>query len=224
MTTLAILTADVISYSTYDSAEFVAEIPRFIEASEERIWFFTQGPWFRRGQVGVMTSGNQYLQLPDDFLAASSVAITMPLTGEIVYLLNKDVEYIREVYPVPTATGVPFCYAQFDADEDDTTIIIGPTPDAAYVTSLNYFYRPASLTSSPSDVDGTWLSNHAYDTLLYGALSESAVWLKKAAGIDSMGDTYEQRFIVGLQGLKNLGESRDRKDTYRSGEKRKAEA
>lgn len=222
MTTLATLTADIQSYTTYDSDEFVAAIPSFIRASEERIWFFTQGPWFRRGQVGSMTAGNQYLQLPSDFLAASSVAITVPLTGETIYLLNKDVEYIREVYPIPTATGVPFCYAQFDADEDDTTIIIGPTPDLSYVTQLNYFYRPASLTDDPAD--GTWLSNHAYDTLLYGCLSESANWLKKAAGIDSMGDTYEQRFIVGLQGLKNLGESRDRKDTYRGGEKRKPEA
>ena len=112
----------------------------------------------------------------------------------------------------------------FDADEDDTTIIVGPTPAASYSCQLNYFYKPQSLTSSPSDTTGTWLSINAYDTLLYGALSESANYLKKTAGIDSMGDTYEQRFIVGLQGLKNLGESRDRKDTYRSGEKRKAEA
>lgn len=222
MTTLAQMTSDIELYTSYDEAEFVAEIPRFIKSSEERCFFFISGlPMFRKAQTGVLTSGNPYLQLPDDFLAASSVMITIPVTLESRFLLNKDVEYIREVYPVATATGVPFCYALFDADEDDTTIIIGPTPGAAYAVQLNYFCVPTSLVDQPS---GTWLSEHAYDTLLYGALSESSNYLKKNAGVDNMGDTYEQRFLIGLQGLKNLGESRDRKDTYRSGEKRKAEA
>lgn len=222
MATLAELTADIESYTTYSSDEFIAEIPRFIESAEERIFYFVQLPNFRRAQTGTLTSGNPYLQLPDDFLAASSVMITVPVTLESIFLLNKDVEYIRQVYPVTTTTGVPFCYALFDADADDTTILIGPTPNAAYDVQLNYFYQPASLTANPAG--GTWLSNHAYDTLLYGCLSEASNWMKKVAGIDNMGDTYEQRFIAGMAALKNLGESRDRKDTYRSGEKRKAEA
>jgi len=219
VTTLAQATADVISYSTYDSDEFVAEIPRFIQASEERIFFFVQLPYFREAQTGTMTQGNPYLQLPTGFLAAAGLSIQTATGWK--FLLNKDVEYIREVYPDETEEGEPFCYAQFDVNGGETNIIIGPTPDDSYPCQLNYFYRPTSLVDSPT---GTWLSQNAYDTLLYGALAESAVWLKKAAGIDSMGDTYEQRFIVGLQGLKNLGESRDRKDTYRSGEKRKPEA
>lgn len=221
MATLAALTADIQAYVTYDNDEFDAEIPRFIKAAEERIWYFVQLPFFRRAQTGTMTSGNPYLQLPDDFLAASSLSITIPVTLETVFLLNKDVEYIREVYPYAATTGVPFCYALFDADEDDTTIIIGPTPGASYACQLNYFYRPASLVDQPT---GTWLSEHAYDTLLYGALSESSNYLKRNAGIDNMGDTYETRFVAGLAALKNLGESRDRKDTYRSGEKRRPEA
>lgn len=222
MTTLAAMTADIESYVTYDSAEFTAEIPRFIQAAEERCWYFIQGlPYFRKAQTGTLTSGNPYLQLPSDFLASSSLSITIPVTLETVFLLNKDVEYIREVYPFAATTGVPFCYALFTADEDDTTIIIGPTPGASYACQLNYFYKPDSLVT---DTSGTWLSINAYDTLLYGALSESSNWLKRNAGIDNMGETYETRFVAGLAGLKNLGESRDRKDTYRSGEKRKAEA
>ena len=220
MVTLAQMTDDILAYTTYDADDFVAEIPRFIQQSETRVWFFVQLPFFRKSQIGAMTSGNPYLQLPSDFLAPSSLMITIPVTLESRFLLNKDVEYIREVYPVATSTGVPFAYALFDADADDTTIIIGPTPNANYVTQLNYFYSPPSLVDEPT---GTWLSENAYDTLLYGALAESAVFLKKNAGIDSMGDTYEQRFVAGLAALKNLGESRDRKDTYRSGEKRKAE-
>lgn len=221
MTTLAVLTADMESYSTYDAPEFIAEIPRFIQASEEKIWFFVQLPFFKKAQTGNMTAGNQYLQLPSDFLAPASLAIIDPVTGAYSYLLNKDVEYIREVYPTPSATGVPFAYALFDVDDLTTTIIIGPTPDLSYDAALNYYYKPPSLVDVPT---GTWLSQNAYNALLYGALAESAIWLKKNAGIDQMGDVYSQEFLVALQGLKNLGESRDRKDTYRGGEKRKAEA
>ena len=220
MTTYATLLSDVQSYTSYDAADFVAEIPTFIRSAEERIFFLTQIPVFKKAQTGTMTSGNAYLQLPADFLAPASVSIDTGANGW-KFLLNKDVEYIREVYPVVATTGEPVVYALFDADEDDTTILIGPTPNSGFTTQLNYFFRPISLTT---DTGGTWLSNHAYDTLLYGTLSESANFLKKVAGIDNMGDTYEQRFIAGLAALKNLGESRDRKDTYRSGEKRKTEA
>lgn len=218
MSTLATLTADVLLYTSYDDSDFVAEIPRFIQNTEELIFLTVQAPFFRAAQTGAMTSGNPYLTLPNGFLAASSLSIETADGWK--FLLNKDVEYIREVYPDATDTGEPFCYAQFDADPDNTTIIIGPTPDAAYPAQLNYFFQPDSLVDSPT---GTWLSNNAYRVLLYGTLSESSNYLKRVAGIDNMGDTYGQEFLVGLQGLKNLGESRDRKDTYRSGEKRKAE-
>ncbi len=164
----------------------------------------------------MFTISNQYLELPSDFLAAASLAITV--NSEYIVLLNKDVSYIRAVYPNPSTTGVPTCYAMFD----DNTIIVGPTPAAAYATELDYFYRPASLTEGAGG-GTTWLSTNAYNTLLMGALAEAGVWLKKERGIDAMADTYEQRFLVGLQGLRNLGETRDRKDTYRSGEKRGAE-
>ena len=208
---------DLSLYTTYTDPDFVAEFPRFIKAAEERIFYFVTLPNFQRNVTGNFTSGNGYLQLPADFLAAASLAVIVPVTGEYRYLLPKDVSYIREVYPFPATTGVPEVYSLFTADEDDTTILVGPTPNAALATQLNYFYKPISLVDQPT---GTWLSVNAYDTLLYGALSESAVYLKRASGIDSMGDTYEQRFLVGLQGLKNLGETRDKKDTYRNGEKR----
>lgn len=217
MTTLATLTSDVESWTTYDDPAFIAAIPTFIQNTETRVFMFVQLPWDNRAVTGNFTASNGYLQLPDDFLAPASLAIIMPVTGEYRYLLPKDVSYIREVYPFPATTGVPEVYSLFTADEDDTTILVGPTPDLAYNCQLNYFRQPASLVDQPT---GTWLSEHDYQTLLYGVLSEAASWLKKTAGIDSMGDTYEQRFLVGLQGLKNLGETRDKKDTYRNGEKR----
>ncbi len=219
MSTLTELTDAVLSYTTYDADDFVAMIPTFIRNTEEQVFFTVQAPFFRAAATGSMTLGNPYLTLPTGFLAASSLSIDLGVAGW-KFLLNKDVEYIREVYPVATATGEPFCYAQFDADPDNTTIIIGPTPNAAFATQMNYFFKPESLVDLPT---GTWLSVNAYKTLLYGTLVESANWLKRVAGIDTMADTYSQEFLIGLQGLKNLGESRDRKDTYRSGEKRKPE-
>ncbi len=222
MTTLAQTILDVEAYTTYDDTTFVAQIPSFIRACEERVFYFVGGlPMFRKAQTGNMTLGNPYLQLPSDFLAPSSLSIDTGGTTGWKFLLNKDVEYIREVYPVIATTGEPFAYALFDLNSDDTTIIIGPTPDQSYSTQLNYFYKPASLVDSPT---GTWLSENAYNCLLYGTLAEASTFMKRNAGIDQMGDTYDQRFLIELQGLKNLGESRDRKDTYRSGEKRKAEA
>jgi len=218
--TLANITADIESYTTYTSADFIAQIPTFIQESEERIWYVIQLPNFKRGQTGTLTIGNPYLALPGDFLAPASLAVIDPITGDYTYLLNKDVSYIRQVWPNPATTATPSAYSLFDADVNNTAILMGPSPDKTYSVELNYFYRPGSLVDNPS---GTWLSEFAYDALLYGALSESANWMKKTAGIDSMGDTYEARFVSACAALKNLGEGRDRKDTYRGGELRHAE-
>lgn len=218
MATLAQLTADIIGFTTYEDPDFVATIPTFIKNAEEQTWFVVQLPAFRDAQTGTMTQGNPYLTLPTGFLAASSLSVRT-LEGW-KFLLNKDVEYIREVWPDETEEGEPFAYAQFEA-AGNTTIIIGPTPDDSYQTQLNFFFKPESLVDSPA---GTWLSVNAYKCLLYGSLVEASTYMKRNGGVDNMADTYSQEFLVALQGLKNLGESRDRKDTYRSGEKRKSEA
>lgn len=221
MGTLDDMRADIVSYTTYDETDFLAQRDNFIRAAEERIFYTIQLPNFRKNVTGSFTASNQYLELPSDFLAPASLAVILT-TGDYVYLLNKDVNFIREAYPNPTVTGVPSHYALFDADASNTSIIVGKTPDQSYAAELHYFYRPASLADGGGS-GTTWLSVHAYNTLLYGALDEAATWMKKNAGIDNMGDTYAQRFLMGLQGLKNLGEARDRKDTYRGGEKRMPE-
>ena len=219
--TLGDLKADILSYTTYEDPDFLAMRNSFIRSAEERIWYVVQLPFFKKNVTGAMTAGNPYLQLPDDFLAPESLAITV--SSEYRFLLNKDVNYIREVYPNPSTTGVPTCYALFTADNDDTTILVGPTPTASYASELHYYYRPASITTGDDDANTTWLSEHAYDTLRYGALAEAANWMKRTSGIDVMGDEYEKRFALGVKGLQTLGEARDRKDTYRGGEKRRPE-
>lgn len=207
---------DLEEYTNYDDTDFVAKFPTFVQAAEERIWFLVQIPDFQANVTGVFVSGSPYLELPSDFLAAGSLAVINTGTLEFSYLLNKDSNYIREIYPVAATSGLPRFYGLFDA----ATIIVGPTPNANYAAELQYYYRPASLTFGNDTANTTWLSENAYNTLLYGALSEASNYLKKTQGIDDMGGEYEKRFVLGLQGLKNLGESRDQKDTYRSGEKR----
>lgn len=113
MTTLAQLTADTIEWTTYDDADFVASIPTFIRLTEELAWFTVQLPAYRDSQVGTMTAGNPYLTLPTGFLTASSLSIQTDEGWK--FLLNKDVEYIREVWPDDTEEGEPFAYAQFEA-------------------------------------------------------------------------------------------------------------
>lgn len=218
MTTLAQITADIELYSTYDDPDFIAEIPRFIKSSEEKIWYIVGNlPTMQRSVTGNFTASNPYLQLPADFLACASLA-TISALGVFTYLLPKDVSYIRECYPNPATTGNPIVYSLFSAGSGDTTILVAPTPSLSYSSELNYFYKPASLVDEPT---GTWLSINAYNALLYGALAESALYLKDAAGIDSMGDKYEKQFVVALQALKNLAETRDKMDTYRNSEQRR---
>jgi len=215
--TLADMTSDVQSYTEYADSGFVAMIPSFIRSTEERIWYFVQLPFFRRNVTGAFTSGDRYLQLPADFMAAESLA-TITAAGVYAFLLNKDVNYIREVYPDPTVTGVPAVYGVFSASSTDTTIIVAPTPSSALSTELHYFYKPSSLADAGSS-GTTWLSVNAYDTLLYGTLSEAANWMKKSAGVDTMADTYEQRFLLGLKNLQELGSARDRSGEVRQPER-----
>lgn len=208
---------DLVTYTTYESDEFLAARPTFVQAAEERIFYFVQLPFFQQNATSAFTAGIPYIQLPNDFLAADAFTVTDG-SGEVSTLLNKDSNYIREVYPSASTQGLPRFYGLFN----DTTAIVGPTPDDDYDVELSYYYRPASLVNADTS-NTTWLSINAYNTLLYGALSEAANFLKKTQGIDDMGSTYEQRFVLGLQGLKNLGEARDQKDTYRSGTKRMPE-
>jgi hypothetical protein len=150
MATYAETTAAILEYTQNDNTDFIARVPDFIRASEERISYFVQLPNFRKAQTGTFTASNAYLQLPADFLAPASLALVQA-AGPYVYLINTDVSFIRETYPNPATTGEPRHYALFDADEDDTVILVGPTPDLSYETQLNYFYRPASLVDAGSN-------------------------------------------------------------------------
>jgi len=198
-------------YTENDESTFVSNIPLFIRLAEERILKSVQLNLFQKNQFGNMTSGNEYLAAPSDFLAPFSLSIDV--SGDKEFLLFKDLDFVQSYNPDATTTGQPKYYAQFDVDN----VIIAPTPDANYTVDIHYLYRPASLTAG-SDSGTSWLSENAEITLLYAALVEAYTFMK---GEPNLLMLYNQRFMEGLSRLKNLGEAQETMDEYRYGTLRK---
>lgn len=181
---------------------FVNNLDTIIGLAEDRILKNVQLPDFRKNVTGAMTASDPYLGIPTDFLAPYSMAID---NSGFEYLIIKDVNVIRAVYPDSASTGVPRYYAIWD----DDFFIVGPTPDSNYSTELHYFYRPESIATAGS----SWLGTHAESTLLAACLLESYIFLK---GDPDLMQKYEQTFKETLQELKLLAEGRNRTDQYRS--------
>jgi hypothetical protein len=157
------------AYTENTEADFVANIPVFVQQAEERIFNSVQFPSLRSNVTGATTTNNKYLQCPTDFLAVYSLAI-ISASGEYEYLLNKDVNFIRQAYPQPTDTGLPRYYALFGPRSDnpaELTFILGPTPDAAYGAELHYFFYPPSIVQSPVAAVGTITGGSAYTAGTY---------------------------------------------------------
>lgn len=185
------------------------QIDRFIRNAEERIYNSAQLLTLRRNVTGNCTPNNKYLTMPSDWLAAYSVAVVDGVTGEYEYLLDKDVNFIRQAYPSPTSYGKPKYYALFDKD----TFILGPTPDQGYLVEMHYFYYPPSIVDSGT----SWLGDNFETALLYGCLLEAATFMKSDADvIADYGKKYTESMIL----LKRLSEGKNRSDMYRNGEVR----
>ena len=202
--TYATLKSTVQDYCETSETTFVNDLPTFIQEAEERILKNVELPVFRKNVTGTATASNTYLSTPTDFLAPYSLAVSS--SGSYSYLLFKHVSFIRDYTPNPTTTGLPKYYALFD----DTTFLLGPTPDSNYTFELHYKYRPASLTAG-AESGTTWLSDNAPDALLYGTLTEAATFLKTPEEIGN----YQQRFDMALAALKKLGEGYGARDELR---------
>ena len=188
----------------------------FTEQAEKRIYNTVQIPSLRKNVTGVTTASNKYLQCPLDFLSTFSLAVIDSTTGAYTFLLNKDVNFIREAYPKPTSTGAPKHYAIFGPRSDneaELTFILGPTPNAAYSTELHYFYYPESIVTASN----TWLSDNYDPALLYGTLVEAYTYMK---GEQDMIVLYNTKLGEALTQLKRLGDGLERQDAYRSGQAR----
>ena len=203
ITTYAGLTAAIQAYTEVDETTFVDNIPTFVQNTERLVNNIVQLPAFRKNVTGSCTASFPYLTLPTDFLATFSVAV-VGQNASYEYLLNKDVNYIREAYPFPGTTGQPMYYSIFDAN----TYILGPTPDFEYTIELHYFAYPTSIVTAGS----TWLSNNYPNVLLWGSLVEAYTYLK---GETDLLQAYEQKFQEAMGPLKQLSDGKDREDNYR---------
>ena len=202
------------SAATLTSTE---QVNTFITQAEQRIYNTIQFPSLRANVTGTLTANNKYLACPADFLAVYSMAVINADTS-YTYLLNKDVNFIREAYPTPTDTGTPAYYALFgpvSTNEAELTFILGPTPDAAYSMELHYFYYPESITTTASGT--TWLGDNIDSVLLYGSLVEGYTFMKGEADVIAF---YEKKYQDAMMLAKRLGDGMERRDAYRSGQAR----
>ena len=209
----------VIAVSDYCENTFpTVDMDIMIKQAEQRIYNSVQISNLRKNVTGTITSGNKYLSAPDDFLSTYSLAVYPTAGGDYLYLLNKDVNFMRDAYPNPTDTGKPKHYAIFgpqSADVRELTFILGPTPDAAYNAELHYYYYPESITT----VSGgrTWLGDNFDSALLNGTMLEAIAYMK---GEPDLVTLYKDRYESAIFLLKNLGDGKQRMDAYRDGQVR----
>ena len=202
------------AYTENTEADFVAEIPVFVTQAEQRIYNSVQFPSIRKNVTGSMTTNNKYLQCPTDFLATYSLAV-INASGEYEYLLNKDVNFIRQAYPQPTDTGIPKYYALFGPRSDNAaelTFILGPTPDSGYSSELHYYFYPPSISVAPYT---SWLGDNFDTVLLYGSLVEAYTYMKGEQDIMAF---YNAKYQEALGLAKRLGDGLERGDAYRDGQ------
>jgi hypothetical protein len=201
------------------------QLNTFITQAEQRIFNTVQFPSLRKNVTGVTANGNKYLSCPSDFLSSFSLAV-IDATGAYEYLLNKDVNFIRQAYPTPTDTAIPKYYALFGPTTtndpspvitNELSFILGPTPDAAYNVELHYYYYPESITTVASGQ--TWLGDNFDSVLLYGSLVEAYTFMKGEQDIIA---GYNQKYMEALAMAKRLGDGLERSDAYRSGQYREA--
>jgi hypothetical protein len=217
----AALSAAIQAYTENTEADFVANIPVFVTQAEQRIYNTVQFPSIRKNMTGVVSTTSTYLSAPDDYLASYSLAV-IDADGNYEYLLNKDVNFIRQAYPKATDIGLPKYYALFGPTVSGSTItteltfILGPKPDANYTVELHYYYYPQSITVAPFT---TWLGDNFDSVLLYGSLVEAYTYMK---GEQDMMALYNGKYQEALALAKRLGDGMERQDAYRSGQYRQA--
>ena len=210
------------AYTENTEANFIAQIPVFVQQAEQRIYNTVQFPSLRKNMTGVVSLTTPYLSAPNDYLATYSLAV-IDADGNYEYLLNKDVNFIRQAYPKATDTGLPKYYALFGPTVSGATIsnelsfLLGPKPDANYDVELHFYYYPESITTAASGQ--TWLGDNFDSVLLYGSLVEAYTYMKGEADVMAL---YNTKYQEALMLAKRLGDGMERQDAYRSGQYRQA--
>ena len=208
--TLKINIQDIVENSFTDE-----QLAMFTQQAEQLIYNTVQLPSLRKNVTGVLTASNKYLSAPADFLSVFSLAV-IDGTGRYEYLLNKDVNFIRQAYPNPTSVGLPKYYAIFgpnSGDDTELSLLLGPTPNSAYNVELHYFYYPESIVTAGQ----SWLGDNFDSALLNGALLQALRFIKGEGDMIAM---YDKLYLQAVMLLKQLGDGKLRQDAYRSGQTR----
>lgn len=204
--TYAQIASLVQNYTENSDSTFVTNIATFTALAEKRIYNSVYIPALRKQDTSVaMVSGTNTVAMPSDWLATLSIAVVTPVTLLQTYLINKDIEFIREAYPTSSVTGVPVHYAVFST----TQILLGPTPNANFATDIQYYYYPTSIVTAST----SWIGNNFEHLLLYGVLREAAIYMKSE---EDMITYYESKYQEALGQLLQMGEGKDRRDAYRN--------
>ena len=190
-------------YTQNYSSEFVAAIPEIVKLAEDRIYQSVQIPSLKKNSTSAFISGNKYLAQPNDFLAPYSMAVKSA-SGVYSYMLEKEVGFINEAYPNPSATGIPRYYAIFT----DDTFVVAPTPNANLEVELHYFYEPESIVTAGT----SWLGDNVESVLFYGSLVEAYTYMKGEADLIAL---YRGRYDESIARLKMLGEGMGKRDNFR---------
>lgn len=200
------LVALVKNYLEVDETTFNDNIDQFVKLAEEEIYRAVQLKDLRKNATSAFTASDQYLGLPNDFLAPYSIALD---NNGYVFLDQKDVNFIREAYPSASSTGVPKYYAMFD----DDTLIVAPTPGSNYTVEMHYYYKPASIVNATT----SWVGDNAENALLFGTILQAYIYLKGDQDVIAM---YKEKYDTAIRDLTILQEGRANKDTYRKPNKR----
>lgn len=204
------LVAAIQDYTQNEETSFVSNIPTFVEQAEERLNRSIMVPELRKNVTAATTNGNFYLARPEDFISVFSLSV-VDSSGDYSFLLDKDVNFIREAYPASSTSGLPKYYAQFDGDYggDSGNFILGPTPDDNYTVELHYYYDPPSIVTTGT----SWYGDNAESALLYGSLIEAYTYMKGEADLIQL---YTTRYSEALGQLTGV-QIRSSTDEYRDG-------
>lgn len=208
--TLTTLKQAIQDYVVEADTTFVSNLDNMIRMAEDRILKHpnVQIPDFRKNVTGNCTADEQYLGIPDDFLAPYSLAVDDGGGDGLDFLIFKNVAFIREAYPLVSGSGTPRYYGIWD----DEFFILGPTPAGNYAVELHYFHKPDSITVTQDET--SWLGTHAESALFYACLVEAYVFLKGDADLMA---AYKERMMEAMQEVGILSEGRNTTDEYRSG-------
>ena len=204
------LVAAIKDYTQNEETSFVSNIPTFVRQSEERLNRSIMVPELRKNVTALTSNGGVYLARPADFLSVFSLAV-IDSSGDYSFLIDKDVNFIREAYPSASTSALPKYYAQFDGDfnGDQGNFILGPTPDDTYTVELHYYYDPPSIVTAGT----SWYGDNAESALLYGSLIEAYTYMKGEADLTQLYSTRYDQALGQLTGV----QIRSSTDEYRDG-------